>query len=165
MVKKKRICITCKKEFPATTEYFYQQSGGRPGLRSYCKKCNSLVGTKSSKKSNARRVLQGFREVIKQYKTDRCMLCNTKLKNKGWIQHHISYTHDATVLICRACHYWLHGGGIHHHAFKRNNTPDKSAYLFADAVTRLYLKYDPEMQETIRINPVSLEEESNESTP
>jgi 5-methylcytosine-specific restriction endonuclease McrA len=34
-----RICTECEREFPATLEYFYKNSKGRPGLKSTCKEC------------------------------------------------------------------------------------------------------------------------------
>ena len=36
---KTKICTKCKKEFPATLEYFYKQKLGLHGLYSICKEC------------------------------------------------------------------------------------------------------------------------------
>jgi hypothetical protein len=35
-------CKICKQEFPATTEYFHRQSGGKYGLHSMCKPCRAI---------------------------------------------------------------------------------------------------------------------------
>ena len=37
-----KVCRRCRKEFPATEEYFYKAGNKRVGLRSICKKCNYL---------------------------------------------------------------------------------------------------------------------------
>lgn len=37
-----KICSTCKKEFPATLEYFYKDSGKKYGLNQKCKACKNL---------------------------------------------------------------------------------------------------------------------------
>lgn len=34
-----KICNHCKKEYPATLEYFHSQKGHKSGLRSWCKSC------------------------------------------------------------------------------------------------------------------------------
>lgn len=36
-------CGHCKKEFPATVEYFHRDKNGSYGLHSYCKKCRNKI--------------------------------------------------------------------------------------------------------------------------
>ncbi len=37
---KLKTCTKCKKELPATKEYFHSQKKGKYGVRSHCKKCH-----------------------------------------------------------------------------------------------------------------------------
>ena len=36
-----RICTTCKKEYPATLEYFHKMKNGKHGLKNACKTCSN----------------------------------------------------------------------------------------------------------------------------
>lgn len=36
---KTKVCSKCRLEFPATTDYFYRQKGGKYGLRGMCIEC------------------------------------------------------------------------------------------------------------------------------
>ena len=47
-------CTKCKIEYPATTEYFYKQIGGKYGLHSQCKKCRKLYERKRYKTEHGR---------------------------------------------------------------------------------------------------------------
>lgn len=42
-------CARCKKDLPATTEFFHRMSGAKSGLHSYCKACRSNENTVWSK--------------------------------------------------------------------------------------------------------------------
>lgn len=42
-------CVKCKKEFPATTEFFYSKKVGEDYLRSRCKECSKLISKKHYK--------------------------------------------------------------------------------------------------------------------
>lgn len=35
----KRVCSKCRRELPATTEYFHKNKYGKQGLQSVCKEC------------------------------------------------------------------------------------------------------------------------------
>lgn len=39
IINKSKICGKCENEYPATSEYFYRQRGGKYGFASRCKKC------------------------------------------------------------------------------------------------------------------------------
>ena len=39
---KTKVCKTCKKELPATEQYFHKEKGGKYGLRSNCRECRHI---------------------------------------------------------------------------------------------------------------------------
>ena len=45
-------CSKCKREFPATTRYYYSDISGRGGLRPECKKCHNNAKKEFYKKKN-----------------------------------------------------------------------------------------------------------------
>ena len=48
-----RSCFRCKKEFPATGEFFFRHSGRRDGLHSWCKPCCKQGSERSLEKKYA----------------------------------------------------------------------------------------------------------------
>lgn len=148
-----KVCPDCKKEYPATNEFFFKQGGKRLSLRRRCKKCHTKHGGKASKKKySPRRTERQFQKMIKEYKTTTCMICNSTLQPKGWIRHHLNYETDTRVLICRACHNWLHGRNSFGHRFHKEYTPDLASYEFVQRVFALYINHDPRMKETVKCN-------------
>lgn len=62
-----KICSKCKKEFPATREYFYSSKLGKNGLHSRCKKCQIEV-TEDWRKHNLEHVATRQRQHRKDNK-------------------------------------------------------------------------------------------------
>ena len=149
-----KTCPDCGKEFKATPEFFFRQSGGRKTFRKRCKKCHQIYSVQKTKEKgyNQHTKEKTFKKVVKAYKTDRCILCKTELKPGKWIRHHVNYPKDKTVLICRGCHNWLHGRSCYRHPYKDKYPPDIAAYKFVASAYRLYFEHDPRMDEIITIN-------------
>lgn len=57
----KKLCRKCKKEFPATLEFFYKHSGGKYGITPRCKSCVN----DDNAKSHAKRLSQNPEHVKK----------------------------------------------------------------------------------------------------
>lgn len=69
----------------------------------------------------------------------KCALCSTDVEGKKWARHHISYDNDTKVLLCNACHLWLHGQArIFRHPLKGVLEKDMAPYVFAKRVVELY---------------------------
>jgi hypothetical protein len=72
-----------------------------------------------------------------------CAICgegNQLNKKRGKIRHHVSYTPEITIILCKRCHLRLHGTGrCFNHPFEKQFGPDKGPYVFA---TRVKLVYD-----------------------
>ena len=61
----KKVCPQCEKEYPATSEFFYEDSRRRYGLYSWCKKCFLARNRETTKKwraANKERVKRVTRE-------------------------------------------------------------------------------------------------------
>jgi hypothetical protein len=75
-----------------------------------------------------------------------CAICgegNQLNKKRGKIRHHVSYTPEITIIVCKRCHLRLHGTGrCFNHPFEKQFGPDKGPYIFA---TRVKLVYDNAM--------------------
>jgi len=61
-----KICTKCKKELPATVEYFYKDSIHSDGLRSECKKC-TLKCRQKYQQSHKKQLNEYAREHYKKY--------------------------------------------------------------------------------------------------
>jgi hypothetical protein len=72
-----------------------------------------------------------------------CAICgegNQLNKKRGKIRHHVSYTPEITIILCKRCHLRLHGTGrCFNHPFEKQFGPDKGPYIFAK---RVVLEYD-----------------------
>lgn len=60
-----KVCNKCKREFPATTEYFTKQSTGKYGLRSRCKECDKRY--RDENKDRTRQWREENKEKISEY--------------------------------------------------------------------------------------------------
>jgi 5-methylcytosine-specific restriction endonuclease McrA len=60
-----KICRKCKREFPATTEYFYKDNNVKCGLRSRCKECDI-----KSKRSTMKKYYENNKEKIAEYQKE-----------------------------------------------------------------------------------------------
>ena len=67
-----KICTQCKKEFPATTEYFFEGLSYKAGLRSKCKACTAIQTAKIRKE---KKVVINTDENIKK----KCSVCQKSL--------------------------------------------------------------------------------------
>ena len=82
-----KVCTTCKKEYPATPEYFVRQKKSKDGLCSMCKKCTKNSQKKSNGKMENRGVKiyccvsQEEKEKIEEYAKD-CGLDLSKYMRK-----------------------------------------------------------------------------------
>ncbi len=54
----KKVCCTCGKEYPATTQYFYRQIHGKHGLMGTCKACKKADRNNPEKKSKQSQYLK-----------------------------------------------------------------------------------------------------------
>lgn len=80
-----KICTKCKKEFPATTEFFHKSKQGRFGLHSWCKNCYRVYGKKyqQDRRKTKGKVVRAYdrnrAEKFKQkwvdYKGGKCSVC------------------------------------------------------------------------------------------
>ena len=62
-----KICSKCKRELPATTEFYHRDKIGKFGLRSWCKECSS-ISNRSKGSSDAKKKWRGLnRERIKEW--------------------------------------------------------------------------------------------------
>ena len=87
-----KVCTTCKKEYPATPEYFVRRKSSKDGLSSRCKECTR----KSHKKSDSKEENRGMRvctslskkekEKIEEYAKD-CGLDLSKYMRKVLLEN------------------------------------------------------------------------------
>lgn len=174
---KTKICTRCKKEFPATEEYFFRGTvaqGYTDGLRSWCKTCHKDFSKawarthrvqvreyvrKYQRKKGTAQNTQEHRDwvqkmVEKQTGMNKCAICGKPYEqSRRFVRHHVNYETDTIILLCFACHAWLHGQtGVFGHEFKSHYAPDEAPFVFANAVVRAYMEHDPRLQEVVRIN-------------
>jgi len=149
-----KTCPDCNTEFSATEKHFYKQSGNRKTFRKRCKACHQVYSKEQSdlKGYNKNAAGKTFKKVTKDYKTTKCMLCSVGLEPKKWIRHHVNYPEDKMVLICRACHNWLHGRSAYRHVFKEQYPPDLAVWHFVSNAYKLYFEHDPRMDEIVKVN-------------
>lgn len=79
-----KVCITCSRELPAITEFFYRSKLGKYGLRSRCKECIREI-----------RRPQFDENVITSKNFKVCQICGAKFKQ---INHHHLRTHNLTLV-------------------------------------------------------------------
>ena len=118
---KSKRCPKCKKELPATIEYFYTCKRYKDGLRPNCRKCNTkicreyyqteqgkLAERKSQLKGDYGITLADYDRMFKQQK-GRCKICNQSetRKIKGVIFRlcvdHNHKTGKVRGLLCTRC--------------------------------------------------------------
>lgn len=111
---KTKICTKCKKEFPATPEYFYKRAVSKYNLRSECKKC-----TKKFKKSPKGQVNR-MKEILKRHnltlneydqmfeqQSGMCYICGqTEIGCRLCVDHN-HQTNNIRGLLCRSCNILL----------------------------------------------------------
>ena len=128
-----KVCRRCRKEFPATEEYFYKAGNKRVGLRAICKKCNYLetkepLGNKKKYKyervkwENDKRsvVIERLYRIKQNYKVEPEVIMEFMDKQKGCCaicgnslvypnsrkSYHIDHCHNTDVirgLLCSDC--------------------------------------------------------------
>jgi hypothetical protein len=60
-------------------------------------------------------------------------------KKRGKIRHHVSYTPEITIILCKRCHLRLHGTGrCFNHPLEKLYGPDMGPYVFAEYVVNAY---------------------------
>ncbi len=117
----KKICTSCKKEFPATRKYFYYHSSAKNILAPNCISCR-----------NSERTAR-YKEVKKQcisYKGGKCCKCGYNKCDDALDFHHLNPSVkefgisqiryrsfdsikkelDKCILVCSNCHREIHGG-------------------------------------------------------
>ena len=120
MTPKTKICTKCKKELPATTEYFYYAKKSKDGLRSWCKDCwkdykrehrrqiaeNSRNYYKKMDKENHKFLNKIHYKIIKlKPKQDYCSICNQEKKLElSSIDGKYSEDVNDYCWLCRECH-------------------------------------------------------------
>jgi hypothetical protein len=71
-----------------------------------------------------------------------CAICgegNQLNKKRGKIRHHVSYTPEITIILCKRCHLRLHGTGrCFNHPFEKEWGADMGPYMFALRVKSAY---------------------------
>jgi len=83
-----KICTKCKKEYPATLEYFHKGKNYKNGLHLWCKKCKNKLNKVSSKnwylenKEKAKQISKNWKQNNKEY--------HNKL-NREWAKKHPEY--------------------------------------------------------------------------
>lgn len=81
-----KVCPKCKKELPATSEYFYKQSRSKDGLTTYCRDCCKAYARewqkRNSEKERARKKKwrQEHREKEKERKRNQRKLYADKIR-------------------------------------------------------------------------------------
>lgn len=98
-----KTCSKCKKELPATAEFFYREKRGKYGLRSYCKECrkkqykswqkNNPNYWKGYRENNREKILQNDRKASKKYKENNRekVLQSNKKASKKYHENNKSY--------------------------------------------------------------------------
>jgi hypothetical protein len=71
-----------------------------------------------------------------------CAICgdgNQLNKKRGKIRHHVSYTPEITIILCKRCHLRLHGTGrCFNHPFEKAVGPAMGPRMFAISVVLAY---------------------------
>ncbi len=120
-----KVCRHCRKEFPATLEFFYKAGNKRVGLRAICKKCNSLestpgkernykyIGVKRALKEKLYHIKQNYKvepEFIMELMDEQkgcCAICKDSLVYPDSLKsYHIDHCHKTDVvrgLLCCRC--------------------------------------------------------------
>lgn len=119
-----KICTICKKEFPATLEYFHSEKRNKNGLRGCCRICKRendkqyRINQYENRVKNRRDFRRRFKEKygcnynalhkwINSHKTKTgiCMICNEK-KETVWSNIDHSYRKDLEDWkeLCFQCH-------------------------------------------------------------
>ena len=127
----KKVCNRCKRELPATTDFFHKQKCGKYGLLSLCKTCKSEYDDKTSKIRNKRyrekdlerkkkhnnnlnkqqkkAILkyQSLHRLIRKIKPKQqfCTICNQEEKLElASISHSYTKNIEDWMWLCRRCH-------------------------------------------------------------
>jgi len=123
MTQKTKICVKCKKELPATTEYFYYCGKHKDGLRYQCKDCqreykrsrrreiakNTKIYKKKTQQENRENYnhYQNIHNKIKRLKSGQiyCSICNQE-KNLELSSIDGKYSEDVNDYwwLCHDCH-------------------------------------------------------------
>ena len=121
-----KVCRHCRRELPATLEYFYKAGNKRVGLRAICKKCNSKESTPGKKreykyegvdrgetKERLYHIKQNYKvepEVIMEIMDDQkgcCAVCKESLvypdSRKTYAIDHCHDTDEIRGLLCVRC--------------------------------------------------------------
>ena len=78
-----KVCRHCRKEFPATLEFFYKAGNKRVGLRAICKKCNHLETNKGQHKEEVRKVKMRLYLMKRTYEVEPEFIMELMDKQKG----------------------------------------------------------------------------------
>lgn len=134
---KTKICAKCKKELPATREYFFKCTKAKYGLGSYCKKCavSYSMNRSKTKRPHCRKIYKDWRrkkkeEYVKK-KGGKCQICgydrclaaldfhhtNPKLKRNDLgtgsnilrlPRNEVEEELKKCILVCSNCHREIH---------------------------------------------------------
>lgn len=144
-----RYCAVCGKEYTP-----------KSSTAKYCPQCREILKKNYQKAKDIRRRLSpAYKKWHTEYERERkqelrekiwddfghlCWLCGKSLKKGQWVRHHVSYSPEKIVLLCRGCHAWLHGQrGTFRHVIKEKYPPDVAPYIFARRVVELYEDHYP----------------------
>lgn len=131
-----KICNTCKRELPATSQYFYKMTASRDGLRSSCKECQ---GGRFFQKEI---IPEGFR---------RCNRCGELLPENE--ENFLRYFHTARKKYYFKCHCRACGASGSKDWRKKNRkraTDYSKAYQKSDAGKATKKRYNERHAEEIR---------------
>lgn len=129
MNKEPKICSICKKEYPATSEYFHKHKKGKNGLHPRCRKCTSEYNKKyynipkNKKRKKERQNTPEFIKHKREYDLNRSYNINTKAYNilyevqdgkcaycgiwkKRLDIDHNHITNKIRGLLCSSCNLW-----------------------------------------------------------
>lgn len=101
---KTKICTKCKRELPATIDYFHRQCQNKSGLRSWCKECRSEYSNHTNRLRRYKITVEEYDEMYdKQY--GRCAICGihqSELERVFCVDHNHK-TGKVRGLLCNDC--------------------------------------------------------------